>query len=128
VDEQLIAVLTPVPVERLAAGDLASRRGGVGRSQPAQRGRPALRLWVVDVASGQQQPLLSFRPSAIFLSQFIPFFDQYALSHRLWSPASDALVLPMMDGNGNSAIHVVSVESSEVTRVAEGTMAFWSWR
>ncbi len=123
-DGRRIAYLT---VESGGNGPGAGRPAGLV-SQPAQRGRPALRLWVVDVASGQQQPLLSFRPSPIFLSQFIPFFDQYALSHRLWSPASDALVLPMLDGNGNSAIHVVSVESGEAVRVADGTMAFWSWR
>jgi TolB protein len=94
----------------------------------AQRGRPSLRLWVVDVASGQQRLLSTFRPSEIFLSQFLPFFDQYALSHRLWSPASDAIVLPMAGTAGASGIYVVSVESGETTRVAEGTMAFWSWR
>jgi TolB protein len=123
-DGRRIAYLT---VESGGNSPGAGRPAGLA-SQPTQRGRLSLRLWVVDVASGQQQPLLSLRPSPIFLSQFIPFFDQYALSHRLWSPASDALVLPMMDGNGNSAIHVVSVESGEATRVAEGTMAFWSWR
>lgn len=97
-------------------------------SQPAQRGRVSLRLWVVDVASGQQQLVTTFQPSPVFLSQFLPFFDQYALSHRLWSPASDALVLPMADASGASSIYVVAVESGETTRVAEGTMAFWSWR
>lgn len=80
------------------------------------------------MASGRQQPLLSFSPSPIFLSQFIPFFDQYALSHRLWSPASDAIVLPMVDGDGNSGIYVVSAGSGEATRVADGTMAFGIWQ
>ncbi len=93
----------------------------------AQRG-PSLRLWVVDVASGQQRMLSTFRPSEIFLSQFLPFFDQYALSHRLWSPASDAIVLPMVGAEGASGIYVVSVESGQAMRVADGTMAFWSWR
>jgi TolB protein len=123
-DGRRIAYLT---VESGGSSPGAGRPVGLA-SQPAQPSRLALRLWVVDVASGLQQPVLSFRPSPIFLSQFIPFFDQYALSHRLWSPASDALVLPMMDGSGNSAIHVVSVESGEAMRVADGTMAFWSWR
>ncbi|HSN78640.1 MAG TPA: hypothetical protein VL334_26515 [Anaerolineae bacterium] len=97
-------------------------------AEHAQRGRPSLRLSVVDVASGQQRLLSTFRPSAIFLGQFLPFFDQYALSHRIWSPASDALVLPMVDSSGASGIYVVPVASGEAVRVAEGTMAFWSWR
>lgn len=123
-DGRRIAYLT---IESGGDSPGAGRPAGLA-SQSAQRDQLALRLWVVDAASGQQQPLLSFRPCPIFLSQFIPFFDQYALSHRIWSPAGDALVLPMLDGNGSSAIHVVSVESGAATRVAEGTMAFWSWR
>jgi TolB protein len=109
----------------------AARPAGLAalaEAEQAQRGRPSLRLWVVDVASGQQRLLSTFRPSEIFLRQFLPFFDQYALSHRLWSPASDAIVLPMVGANGASGIYVVSVESGEATRVADGTMAFWSWR
>ena len=109
----------------------AGRPAGLAALSPSpqsQLGDLRLRLSVVEVASGQQRVLRSFRPSEIFLSQFIPFFDQYALSHRLWSPASDALVLPMVDSSGASGIYVVSVESGDATRVADGTMAFWSWR
>lgn len=127
-DGRRIAYLTP---ETGAGNPGAARPAGLAAlttAQEAQSSRLSVKLWVVEVASGQQRLLSTFQPSEIFLSQFIPFFDQYALSHRLWSPASDALVLPMLDGNGNSAIHVVSVESGEATRVAEGTMAFWSWR
>lgn len=98
------------------------------RAPSAQHSDLRFQLGVVDVLSGQQQLLTGFRPTPIFVSQFLPFFDQYALSHRLWSPASDALVLPMLDDDGKSGVYVVSVESGEVTRVAEGTMAFWSWR
>jgi TolB protein len=123
----------------LAYLTLGGSAGNPGAARPAgmaalsaagqtQRGRLSLRLWVVDVASGQQRLLSTFRPSEIFLSQFLPFFDQYALSHRLWSPASDAVVLPMVGTEGASGIYVVSVASGEATRVAEGTMAFWSWR
>lgn len=87
-----------------------------------------LRLAVVNVASGQQRLLSTFRPSAIFASQFLPFFDQYALSHRLWSPASDAIVLPIEESAGVNGVYVISVENGATTRVADGAMAFWSWR
>jgi TolB protein len=127
-DGQRIAYLTPT-----AAADNpgAARPAGLAALSPApeaQRGRLSFRLWVVDVASGQQRLLSTFRPSEIFLNQFIPFFDQYALSHRLWSPNSDAIVLPMLDNNGESGIYVVSLESGNATRIASGSMAFWSWR
>lgn len=94
----------------------------------AQHEELRLTLAVVDVASGQQRVLTTFRPTPIFVTQFLPFFDQYALSHRLWSPTGDAIVLPMVDDDGTSGIYVVSVENGETTRVADGTMAFWSWR
>jgi hypothetical protein len=34
----------------------------------------------------------------------------------------------MAGAEGASGIYVVSVESGETTRVADGAMAFWSWR
>ncbi|MEZ4770376.1 MAG: hypothetical protein R2844_18365 [Caldilineales bacterium] len=85
-----------------------------------------LDLAVVDVDSGQSRTLASFRPSDVFLGQFLPYFDQYALSHRIWSPASDALVLPMVDDRGEAGIYVVSLEGGAPTRIANGVMAFWS--
>lgn len=103
----------------------------VGNGRP--QGHPAvlLRLALVDVASGARQPLATFQPTAVFLTQFIPFFDQYALSHRLWSPASDALVLSMVDEGGQEGIYVVSAAgetAGERRFVAPGSMAFWSPR
>jgi hypothetical protein len=44
----------------------------------------------------------------------------------LWSPASDALVLPMLDSSGAAGIYVVPVQGGAAVRVAEGTMASWS--
>lgn len=127
-DGQSIAYLT------LASGgnDAGAGRpaGLAARASAAARQHNALslRLWVVDVTSGQQRQLYTFRPSDVFLTQFLPFFDQYALSHRLWSPASDALVLPMLDSTGEAGIYAVPVDGGEAVRVADGAMAFWSVR
>lgn len=90
-----------------------------------------LRLSLVEVASGQVRALTTFQPTAVFITQFIPFFDQYALSHRLWSPAGDAIVLPMVDEQGQEGIYAVSVAgetAGERRFVAAGSMAFWSPR
>lgn len=127
-DGQRIAYLTPASAADNPGAVRPAGLSALAPAQDAQRRPLSFRLWVVDVASGQQHALSTFRPSEIFLSQFIPFFDQYALSHRLWSPASDALVLPMREEDGASGIYVVSVESGQSTRVADGAMAFWSWR
>jgi len=84
-----------------------------------------LDLWVVDVASGHQRRLVQFTPTPIFMRQFLPFSDQYALSHRIWSPNSDAIVIPVLD-DGRSLIAVVPVTRGSVQVVAEGQMGFWS--
>ncbi len=84
-------------------------------------------LSVIDVQSGTGLRLLEFQPTALFLSQFLPFFDQYALSHRLWSPDSQSLVIPMVD-NGAERIVVVPVSGIEPRPIAEGEIGFWSWR
>ncbi len=125
-DGQSIAYLTLASGGNDAGAGRPAGLAALAPSQPAQRSALSLRLWVVDVASGQQRQLYTFRPSEIFLTQFLPFFDQYALSHRLWSPASDALVLPMLDSSGAAGIYVVPVQGGAAVRVAEGTMASWS--
>jgi TolB protein len=61
----------------------------------------------------------------LFVSQFLPFFDQYALSHRLWSPDSSALVLPARV-EGASQIMLFPADGGEPRPVAPGSMAFWS--
>ncbi|HEX6383667.1 MAG TPA: hypothetical protein VF177_03255 [Anaerolineae bacterium] len=89
-----------------------------------QRGLPLFNLVVVDVNTGEGRQLTRFRPTPLFVTQFLPFFDQYALSHRLWSPASDALVLPM-DEDGVNQIVVVFL-SGQTRTLVEGSSAFWS--
>jgi len=98
-----------------------SRRGNFVR----QEGPPRLSLWLADVASGQSRLLLTFQPSTIFLRQFLPFFDQYALSHRLWSPDSRALVIPLVEAE-TDRLYVIPVDRREIWPVAEGSAGFWS--
>lgn len=103
-------------------GPLARRSKGA-----SQHGDVQLILWVADVASGRSRQLLAFRPTAVYLTQFLPFFDQYALSHRVWSPDSTALALPVAgDAPADDGIFVVPVTGGNARRVAGGDMAFWS--
>jgi TolB protein len=55
----------------------------------------------------------------------LPYFDQYALSHRLWSPDSSALVLPIQVQD-EARIFVVPVSGGQPQEIAVGDMAFWS--
>lgn len=84
-----------------------------------------LDLWVADVATGDRRRLSTFVPSELFFGQFLPFFDQYALSHRLWSPKADALVLPMIQ-NEVSSIFIVPIDGREPRLLVEGAIGFWS--
>ncbi len=106
---------------------LAKTRYRADRTRRAQQTQGFLTLSVVDVVSGQGLRLLDFEPTIVFLTQFLPFFDQYALSHSLWSPDSSALVLPVRE-EGGDVILVVNAAGGRPYRLAEGDVAFWSSR
>lgn len=121
-DGEQIAYLTLHGLDNIEAFVPAKSR----RSQVAQNiSIPQLDLWVVKVATQEVRLLASFEPTPLFVSQFLPFFDQYALSHHLWSPASDAIVLPVLL-EGESQIMVVKVPTGISQIISEGMIAFWS--
>ena len=117
-DGGTIAYLSPVP-----AGP------GGGERQVAQRTQasaPRVALRVVDVATGLRRELGRVTLSPLFQNQYLPFFDQYARSHRLWSPSSDAVVLPVMEGNA-SVLTVFSLDGG-VRVIGAGDMPAWNVR
>lgn len=87
---------------------------------------PQLELRVVMVATGDDHALTTFTPTPLFVGQFLPFFDQYALSHSVWAPDSSAVVLPMFSEAGPQIV-VVPLEG-ERTVLGSGEMPFWSRR
>jgi TolB protein len=92
----------------------------------AQHESLQLTLWVAEVSTGQSRQLITFRPTNIYFSQFLPFFDQYALSHQIWSPDGTALVLPIAGATAREdAIYVVPVSGSSSFEIASGNIAFW---
>ncbi len=106
-------------------GDISARVKGNFTKPARQFDLPSMELTVFDVTSGEGRVILEFTPTLAFLSQFLPFFDQYALSHRLWSPQSDALVLPAQEGDV-SQIVLVSTKNGSARTLGEGDMPFWS--
>lgn len=103
----------------------SSSKGLIGKNAVQTR-LPDFDLSVIDVASGGGRTLISgFKPSLIFVSQFLPFFDQYAMSHSIWSPQSDALVLPIVH-SGKNQIAIFSVRDGRMRLLTEGNTAFWS--
>jgi TolB protein len=85
-----------------------------------------LHLVFVDVATGTLRSERQVQLSSVFLTQLLPYFDQYALSHRIWSPDSASIALPLVGDAGTNQIFVISADGSGFGRIADGTMAFWS--
>ena len=95
-------------------------------------------LWnILEVATGDTWPLVQFSPSGPQLTVF-RFFDQFALSHSMWSPDSKALVFAGTMGQAVQAslgtqtgpdIIVSEVEPVPLARpIAKGLLAVWSPR
>lgn len=108
-----------IPVSTRSSGSHA-----VGTSAVQAVQAPLLELRVVATDTGDDRSLSTFTPTPLFVSQFLPFFDQYALSHRIWSADSTALVLPVQSREGPKVV-VVPLEG-EPRVLADGEMPFWS--
>ncbi len=112
--------------------NIASRADAVGLL--ASAGAPAaqtaagilLRVAFVDVASGAIRSERVGRLSELFISQILPFFDQYALSHRFWSPDGTSILLPLDDDQGVSQLTVIPADGSDTHRLATGVLGTWS--
>ena len=96
------------------------------RDTPRQPEQLDLNLWVIDLERRTRQQLIEFRPTRIFLNQFLPFFDQYAHSHRIWSPDSQAIILPIAKGVSQREVTVIPVSGAKPTKLGTGLMGFWS--
>jgi TolB protein len=84
-----------------------------------------LRLVFVDVESGDVHSQTDIRLGDVFVSQVLPFFDQYALSHRLWAPDNAAIALPLIEVDGTTAIVALPVDGTGARRIAAGVSGFW---
>jgi TolB protein len=84
-----------------------------------------IRILVVDVASGDVRTQRVVLPPELFIDQFLAYFDQYALSHRLWAPDSSSLLLPVVDRDGTTRIAVI-FRNGDPPRAIDGAIAFWS--
>lgn len=68
------------------------------------------------------------QPSSAFIGQYLPAFDQYAQTSRLWSPDGKALVFTGVVG-GQDGVWVQRVDATTPgapVRVSDGALAFWS--
>ncbi len=129
-DGRWLATLSPVGGggdRTVQASDGASAAAFHAADRRVQRGNALLSLKVIDADTLQSRLLGAFVPSPLFAGQYLPFFDQYARSHRLWSPGSDALVMPAVDEEGIVQLVVFGVDG-DVTPLGPGDMPAWNVR
>ncbi len=125
-DGMVVAFFWAPDARTIAAIDLVTATGQTAAIVPTTPGTPSLRLRFIDVASGTVRSQRDIRLPDLLVSDFLPFFDQYALSHRLWSPAADAIVLPLVDDTNVPRITIVPADGSPSRVVGDGVSAFWS--
>lgn len=107
---------------------------GMGSSKlgapPAQTRTPALRIEVVDVATGAKVKVADTYPARQFIRYF-PYFDQYSRAVTPWSPNGRRLVLaglsPVRE-TADVAVATLGTAGINLNRIAAGTLAFWSPR
>jgi TolB protein len=94
--------------------------------RPAAGPGGALQLVVLAADDGSILLDRSVLLSETFIRQLLPFFDQYALSHHLWSPDGSALVLPLVADDGRAQITIIPLDGSQPRVIADGEIAFWA--
>lgn len=128
-DSQRIAYLT------LGAG---SPTGSFNASAPAgvktmgmkhQNQQPSGVSWsILDVDGGTNHRYAPFLPTNQFI-YLMQYFDQFAASHRIWSPDSRYLVYSEIAANMAPVIQLLDTtqESGVPFRLAEGLIGIWSF-
>ncbi len=128
-DGRTIAALSvPGPGDTKVA---SASRGEITLARAAPRATQVaagvtLRLTFVDAASGTVRSEDEIQLSDLFINQVLPFFDQYALSHRFWAPDSRSIALPIDNDQGVSQITALFADGSTPTVIADGAFASWS--
>jgi TolB protein len=80
----------------------------------------------VDVASGAISVDQVVQPGPRFVSEFLPYFDQYARSHRLWAPDSSSFLLPIVADDGHAQVIALPRDGAPVPFSVDAPAAFWS--
>ncbi|HZJ10251.1 MAG TPA: hypothetical protein VFD39_11190, partial [Trueperaceae bacterium] len=100
---------------------------GVAMRHVQGRQAALLNLEFIEVDSLTRIAAGAFRPTPAFLSQYLPFFDQYSRSHSLWAPDSTALVLPTIRPDGTAQLVIFRTDGAN-RELVRGDMPAWNVR
>ncbi len=117
-DGRTIAALRVQPIEESGSSLVPG---------PSSSDAPAteVHLVFVDVASGDIRSDPVIQPGQRFISQVLAYFDQYALSHRVWAPDSSSILLPEILPDGITRLTVRTPDGGPPVALA-GEIGFWS--
>lgn len=124
-NSRYIAYITP----GVAPGTFSTRPSGnnmmVGS---AQQQNPGLAWSVIDVASGNTRRYGNFMPTTEMI-YLLTFFDQFAQSHRVWSPDSRYVVFGEVIPDNTPAISILDMTRTDAVPffIADGVIGFWSY-
>lgn len=85
---------------------------------------------VFEVANERDRGFTAFHPTPL-MRFVIHSFDQYAQSHRFWSPDGRYLVYADRDDQGQDRVWLVDTEAekgADPIPIDKGSIGFWSWR
>jgi hypothetical protein len=82
-------------------------------------------MWFVDVATGDILSDPQVLPGDRYVRGLMEYFDQYALSHRLWAPDSSSILLPQSGPDGTTHIDVFFPDGGQPVPI-DGDIGFWS--
>jgi TolB protein len=122
-DGTTIAALRVQPVATTAS--LTSSTAASSAAPSPAAGATEIRLLFVDVASGKIRSQSVVQPGQLFVDQFMTYFDQYALSHRLWAPDSSSFLLPVVERGGATRVEA-AFPNGDPPVMIDGVIGFWS--
>jgi len=123
---------TTIAVLRLvsAGGSNSAVRGDVRLAAagptPSPAGQAEVHLTFVDARDGTVRSDRVVQLGDAYVQNVLPYFDQYALSHAVWSPDGRAIVLPLTDDTRRTMATVLSVDGTDPRPIAEAVYATWS--
>jgi TolB protein len=126
-DGSTIAAIRLVPAADGSNASTASPSAGASptTSSPPPAGQFEIRLAFVDVASGKIRSEPEVAPGERYVSALMTYFDQYALSHRLWAPDSSSILLPQAEPDGTTHVDVIYANGDAPVSF-DGEIGFWS--
>lgn len=126
---ELVAFFWSPNGQKIAYFTLENMQPSAGSVQTVAQSVPSagLLVHIYDRMSGETKVVASFVPTVSF-QQVLPFYSQYQRSATIWSPDSQNLVLAGINSAGEDAIFLVGVHGSQFQKIADGSLAFWSWK